>query len=274
MRAVVRDRYRDPVPATSIGPLLKTWRSKRAVSQLELAINAGVSPRHLSFVETGRAKPSPELVLALAAHLDVPLRDRNTLLLAAGYAPRFSNVPLDSDAMTAITASLRRLLDAHDPFPGVILDLCWNVVHANNAATRLLSMLPSDLVEPPPVNMFRASLHPDGLAAVTTNFDTWGDYLLRQLDRAAASNTPALTELQAEIASYPNVAELRAGRPKHDQMPNDLVLTCNMNLGGHAISLFTTLTTFGTPHDITLDELVIELFFPADHTTEQHLRTM
>jgi transcriptional regulator with XRE-family HTH domain len=262
------------VPTTTIGPLLKSWRAKRSRSQLDLAFDVGVSPRHLSFVETGRSRPSPELVLAIAARLDVPLRERNTMLLAAGYAPRFTSAPLDDRSMTVITSALHRLLAAHDPYPGIVLDRHWNVVEANTAAGRMLAAIPRQLREPD-VNLFRVSLHPKGLAAFTTNIDEWGSYLLRELDRLITVNTDAvLVELRNEIDEYPNVQRIRAEqrRSSLQSRTQNLVITCDLNLGGQELSLFTTLTAFGTPQDITLDELVIELFFPADQPTEQALR--
>lgn len=263
--------YRGRMATPPIGELLRTWRARRSRSQLDLAIEVGVSARHLSFVETGRSRPSAELVLALAEGLDVPLRERNTMLLAAGFAPRYPCVSLDDDSMRAVTASLRRLLDAHDPFPGLVLDRAWNVVLANRAAGALMAVVPPSLCEPT-VNVFRVSLHPEGLAAVTTNFDEWGAYLLRQLRRlVTATDSPELQALEDEVRAYPNVVALerRRGVPSDDV---DVVLPCELELGGHHLSLFTTLTTFGTPQDITLDELMIELFFPADDITDQFLR--
>jgi transcriptional regulator with XRE-family HTH domain len=262
------------VSTSTIGPLLKSWRARRSRSQLDLAIDVGVSPRHLSFVETGRSKPSPELVLAIAAHLDVPLRERNTMLLAAGYAPRFTSAPLDDQSMTVITSAVRRLLAAHDPYPGIVLDRHWNVVEANIAAGQLLGTIPQRLCEPP-VNLFRISLHPEGLAAFTTNIDEWGSYLLRELDRLiAVSFDPLLVELRHEIDEYPNVRHIRAVQRKASMQSRtqNLVITCDLNLGGMELSLFTTLTAFGTPQDVTIDELLIELFFPADEPTERALR--
>ena len=143
--------------------MVKDWRVRRRRSQLDLAYAVGVSPRHLSFVETGRSKPSPELLLALADGLDVPLRERNVFLVAAGYAPRYSETSLDSAAMTKARAALQRLLDTHNPYPGVVIDRQWNVVLANEAASLLTIALPEHLLGPP-LNVFRACLHPDGLA--------------------------------------------------------------------------------------------------------------
>lgn len=258
--------------AATIGDLLKTWRTRRSCSQMALALDASVSTRHLSFVETGRSKPSPELVLALAEHLDVPLRERNTMLLAAGYAPRFTSHPLDNEEMQVIRSSLQRILDAHDPFPGLVLDKQWNIVMANRAAGRLLELLPAEL-QGEPVNLFRASLHPDGLARYTTNFAHWGTYLLRQLDQLAVRfGDDDLQALRTEIENYPNMTALTCNTPTAGG--GDLVITCELDLFDQHLSLFTTLTSFGSPLDVTLDELLIELFFPADTPTEHVLQLM
>ena len=155
-----------------VGELLRDWRTRRRRSQMDLSLEAGVSTRHLSFVETGRSRPSPELVLALAHHLDVPLRERNVLLLAAGYAPRFSQMSLDNPAMDHVRASIQRMLDAHDPYPGLAIDRQWNVIIANNAALLMTGGLPASVLGPP-LNVYRLCLHPDGLARRTTNFADW-----------------------------------------------------------------------------------------------------
>lgn len=239
---------------------------------MALALDASVSTRHLSFVETGRSKPSRELVLALAEHLDVPLRERNTMLLAAGFAPGFTSRPLDDDSMLVIRSSLERILDAHDPFPGLVLDKQWNIVLANRSAGRLLELLPGELRKQP-VNLFRASLHPDGLAQYTTNFDHWGTYLLRQLDQLAVRfGDDDLQALRTEVGNYPNMTVLARQPPTN--ISGELVITCDLDLFGQHLSLFTTLTTFGSPLDVTLDELLIELFFPADTPTQNVLELM
>jgi transcriptional regulator with XRE-family HTH domain len=239
---------------------------------MDLAYEVGVSPRHLSFVETGRSRPSPELVLTLADHLDVPLRERNVLLLAAGYAPRFGETPLDAEAMTRARAALQRMLDTHDPYPGVVIDRLWNVVLANQAALQLLVGLPEHLLGPP-VNVFRVCLHPDGIAARTRNFGEWAAYLLGQLHRTAAvTGDVAVRDLADEVMQYPNVAALGdwRGAPA-DEI--ELLIPLRLTVEDGELSLFTTLTTFGTPQDITLDELAVELFFPADDATDARLRT-
>jgi transcriptional regulator with XRE-family HTH domain len=239
---------------------------------MDLAFDVGVSPRHLSFVETGRSRPSPELVVALADRLEVPLRERNTLLLAAGYAPRYTECSLEDPAMKRIRDSLQRMLDAHDPYPGVVIDRRWNVVLTNRAATLLAVGMPEELLGPP-MNVYRACLHPDGLARLTLNFAEWAGYLLHQLARSAMlTGDRELEQLYEEVRGYPNVAALETPplRASWDEPP--LLIPFRMAAGDEELSLFTTLTTFGTPRDVTLDELAVELFFPADDRTEAVLR--
>lgn len=251
---------------------MKEWRTRRRVSQLDLALDVSVSARHLSFVETGRSRPSPELVLAIADRLEVPLRERNTLLLAAGYAPRYSQRSLDDPAMGPVRASVQRMLDAHDPYPGVVIDRCWNIVLANEAAATLVADLPPALLGPP-INVYRVCLHPDGLASRTVNFEDWATYLLGQLRRSITlTGDEALVGLADEVRAYPDVAVL-ADRPRANEWDDPpLLVPFVVRLGGDEVSLFTTLTTFGTPLDVTLDELAIELFFPADDRSEAIVR--
>lgn len=260
------------------GALLRDWRQRRHRSQLDLALETGVSARHLSFVETGRARPSPELLLALADQLDMPLRERNSLLLAAGYAPRYRQTGLDDPSMATVRATLERMLGLHDPYPGVVIDQSWNVVLANGAAARLASLLPPELAGPP-LNVFRACLHPAGLAAATLNFADWAGYLLGQLNRLRVlTGDPAVSGLADEVARYPNVAALgdwhaAARWPESEAPPGSaLLVPWRLRLGGAELSFFTTLTTFGTPRDITLAELAVELFYPADDSTAEALR--
>jgi transcriptional regulator with XRE-family HTH domain len=239
---------------------------------MDLAYDVGVSPRHLSFVETGRSRPSPELLLTLAERLDVPLRDRNVLLLAAGYAPQYGETPLDADAMGRVRAALQRMLDTHDPYPGIVIDRFWNVVLTNQAAGLLLQGVPVELLGPP-VNVFRVCLHPDGLARRTVNFDEWSAYLLGQLHRSAVITAdPALQALADEVAQYPNVIALDDWRRRSPADEPALLIPVRLDLDGVELSLFTTLTTFGTPQDITLAELAVELFFPADESSDALLR--
>jgi transcriptional regulator with XRE-family HTH domain len=260
------------MPREAVGTLVREWRGRRHRSQLDLALEIGVSARHLSFVETGRAKPSPELVIALAEGLEVPLRERNTMLLAAGYAPRYGETSLAEPSMAMMHAAIQRLLDAHDPYPGLVIDRHWNVVLSNRAAGALVAGLPVELLGPP-LNVYRVCLHPEGLAAHTRNFPAWATYLLHQLRRSVVlTNDPTLSALQEEVAAYPNVAELIRNERGAAWEEPPLLVPVVVELGGAVLSLFTTLTTFGTPRDITLDELAVELFFPADPQTEELLR--
>lgn len=236
---------------------------------MDLALDVGVSPRHLSFVENGRSRPSPELLLSLAEHLELPLRERNVLLLAGGYAPRYAETALDAAAMQRVRASLQRLLDTHQPYPGVVIDRAWDIMLANAAATALLAGLPPALLGPP-TNVFRVCLHPEGLAARTRNLPEWSAYLLGQLHRATLlTGDPALTRLSEEVARYPN---LRRAAPRREGDEPTLLVPVRLAVGDADLAMFTTLTTFGTPQDITLAELAVELFFPADAASEALLR--
>jgi len=273
---VVVARTRRPYGAgmaiRTAGPLVRDWRVRRRRSQMDLAHDVGVSPRHLSFVETGRSRPSPELLLALAERLDVPLRERNVLLLAAGYAPNYGETPLDATAMDRVRGALQRMLDSHDPYPGVVIDRAWNVVISNRAAGLLLEGLPAEILGTT-VNVFRVCLHPDGLASRTRNFPEWSAYLLGQLHRTVTlTGDPALHGLVEEVSAYPNVAALDDWRRQSATDGPELLIPLRLDLDAHEVSLFTTLTTFGTPQDITLAELAVELFFPADTASDVWLR--
>jgi transcriptional regulator with XRE-family HTH domain len=239
---------------------------------MALALDVGVSPRHLSFVETGRSKPSPELLLALADGLEVPLRERNAFLLAAGYAPRYPRTAFGDAQLSQVRGSLWHLLESHDPYPGTVIDRLWNSVMSNQAAVRMVDGLPDELVGPP-TNVFRVCLHPDGLAPRTLNFPEWAGYLLGQLRRLVVLTAdPAVEDLANEVAQYPTVAALGSGRHSAPTDEPALLIPWRLELAGIEHSLFTTLTTFGTPQDITLDELSVELFYPADQATEAALR--
>lgn len=256
----------------TVGELMREWRTRRRRSQMDLSHEVGVSTRHLSFVETGRSRPSPELVLAVAEHLDVPLRERNRMLLAAGYAPRFGERALGDPELERALGSLRRMLDAHDPYPGVVIDRRWDVLLANAAASRLVEGLPEHVVGPR-LNVFRVCLHPDGLAAATLDFVDWARYLLRQIRRTIELTGDAeLAILEEEVLAYPTVAGLaRVGRTDEGDDP-PLLVPFRLATPAGELSFFTTLTTFGTPRDVTLEELCVELFFPSDDATEARLR--
>ena len=266
-------------PATAhdgaLGPLLRHWRSQRRRSQLDLALDVGISARHLSFIETGRSRPSAQVLMQLAAQLDLPLRERNRLLLAAGYAPRYAERDFDSDSMAPVRQALQRLLDAHHPYPGIVLDRRWNVVMSNGAAQGLTGLL-SPALAVPPLNIFRVSLHPEGMAAHTSNFAEWGSYMLDALHRSVlSSGDEVLRELEREVRGYPNVAALLAqADPAVESQVPALLVPCVLELPVGRLSMFTTLTTFGTARDVTLDELSVEMFYPSDAASEALLRSM
>ena len=267
-------RNAPPGNQNSVGEILREWRSRRRRSQMELALHVGVSTRHLSFIETGRSRPSPAMLEALSGALEVPLRERNRLLLAAGYAPRYMARTLDDARMHQVRSALDRLLRLHEPNPGFVLDRQWNVVLANGSALALAALLPDHLKQPT-INVFRASLHPQGLAALTENFPAWAGYLLNTLRRAIDSSGDAtMVAMEQEVLAYPNVAVL-ASTPSADALAETpLLVPCVLRLPQGRLSMFTTLTSFGTPRDITLDELSVELFYPADDNTEALLRVL
>ncbi len=252
--------------------MVRAWRLKRRLSQLALSLDAGISTRHLSFVETGRSRPSPELLLGLAEQLGVPLRERNAWLHAAGHASRYPESTLAAPDVAMVRSAVQRLLDLHDPYPGVALDRSWNVVLANQAASSMMSSVPAFLLSPVP-NMFRASLHPEGFAASTVNFDEWGRYLLSELRRLAESSTdPLIGALFDEVSAYPNVRALNARQPVTNDAARSPLVSCILEQGGMRLSLFSTLATIGAPRDVMLAELTVELFYPADEVTATVLR--
>jgi transcriptional regulator with XRE-family HTH domain len=245
----------------SFGVMLRGWRSSRRMSQLELATAAGVSPRHLSFIETGRARPSREMVVHLAEQLDVPLRERNLLLTAAGFAPLYRETPLGAPAMDAARSAIDRILASH-PYPAIAVDRHWNVVNANAAAFSFVEDLPAEVLSPT-LNVFRATLHPDGLHSRIVNFDEYAAHMLARLQQqVSASFDPELVELLEEMRGY--VGTL----PPNIHVPTaQVLLPMRLRMGEHVVSLMSTISVFGTPVDITLAELALELFFPADPET-------
>jgi transcriptional regulator with XRE-family HTH domain len=251
--------------------MLREWRDDRRRSQLDLALSVGVSTRHLSFVENGKSKPSPELVLAIAEHLDVPLRDRNTMLLAAGYAPRYQRTPLDDAAMASVRNALGELIEAHDPYPALVVDRQWNLVMANAGAMRLVTGAAEHLLEPP-INVYRVTLHPDGMAPRVDNLAEWAHHLLATLHRqVAVTRSAELRRLLDEVSTYPTVADLDGSWRAKATVPTVVVplrLRVEDGAGAEVVqSWFSTNTSIGTPVDITLDELHVELFHPADEAT-------
>ena len=237
-----------------------------------MSARAAISTRHLSFVETGRARPSREMVLHLAEELDVPLRERNSLLIAAGYAPLYRETPLDGDDMAAVRGSLEHLLAGHEPYPALVVDRWWNLLLANRPVELLLSDVRSDLLAPP-VNVLRVSLHPDGLACGITNFDEWSGHLLSRLHREVTTTAdPALASLYDELVAFPGVRRPEPHVP-HGDSASRLMVTLRLNTPLGDLAFFSTVAPFGTAIDITLAELTIETFFPADPATASALRS-
>ena len=252
----------------AIGELLRTWRRRRSLSQLELALEADVSSRHVSFLETGRARPSRDMVLRLAEHLDVPLRERNRLLLAAGYAPQYAERSLDEPEMAPIHEALDRFLRAHEPYPAVILDRHYNLLSANDAAGVLTDGVAPELLEPP-ANALRVTLHPLGMAPRILNLGEWSAHLLQRLRRQGAiTGDPELEALHDELSTYPGVS---LEPPPDGRAGHDIVLPLRLCDGGRELAFFSTVSTFGTPVEITLAELTIEAFYPANATTAARL---
>ena len=252
-----------------VGELLRQWREHRRLSQLELALEAEISARHLSFVETGRSLPSREMILRLADHLEVPLRERNHLLLAAGYAPVYAETELDSPRMLAVRQAVRQILSGHEPYPAVVIDGRWNLVEANESVALFTRDIPPELLAPP-ANVLRASLHPDGMATRIVNLGEWRAHLLGRLRRQVALTAdPELAQLYQELRAYP------CGQPEPEVEvpgPGDIVVPLRIRHDGEELAFFGTVATFGTPLDITVAELVIESFFPADARTAAFLR--
>jgi transcriptional regulator with XRE-family HTH domain len=246
-----------------VGPLLRDWRLRRRMSQMDLALEAGVSTRHVSFVETGRSRPSAEMVLTLAEQLEVPLRDRDALLLAAGYAPAHGARDLDAPEMQPVREAIDLVLKGHEPYPAAVVDRGWNLVAANSGITPLLEGVSAQLLEPP-VNVLRVSLHPFGMAPRIANLGEWREHLLHRLGRQVALTADdEVARLLAELETYP--APDDEDRPPH----NDIVVPLRLKNG---LSFFSTVATFGTAVDITVAELSIESFFPADAHTAEALR--
>lgn len=259
-----------PARAAGAGPLLRQWRQARRMSQLDLAVEAEVSTRHLSFVETGRSRPSRELLIHLAEHLDVPLRERNHLLLAAGYAPVYRESTLDDPDLAPVRAALDQILASHAPFPSIVVDQHWDLVTANAPALQVMTdgVAPHLLADGP--NALRVSLHPEGLAPRIANLAEFSAHLLSRLRRqAGATGDTRLVDLHDELRGYPGVD------PGH-HLPSDpasqLFVPLRLRVDGGEWAFFSTLSTFGTALDITVAELAIESFFPADEATAAGLR--
>jgi len=248
-----------------LGTLLRDWRRRRRLSQLDLALEAGVSARHLSFLETGRSKPSREMVLHLSDQLEVPLRDRNHLLLAAGFAPAFEERAIDAPEMAPVREALERVLAGHEPYPAVVVDRWWNLAAANRSIAMFTDTVPEHLMAPP-VNVLRVSLHPDGMASRILNYGEWRAHLVDRLARQVALTADdRLAALLDEVSAYPGeTAEVHGPG-------GEIAVPLRYDAGGRELAFFSTIATFGTAVDITLAELSIEAFFPADESTAAYL---
>lgn len=258
-------------PHTDFGTQLRAWRARRRLSQLDMALEADISQKHLSFLESGRAAPSRAMVLRLAEGLDVPLRERNALLMAAGYAPVYPARRLDDASLAAARAAIDLLLKGHEPFPALAVDRHWNMIAANVVAGGLLTALVAPSLREAPVNVVRASLHPDGLAPHIVNLAQWRAHLLYRLDRQiAASGDEGLRALRDEMAALPAA---RQGGVDIDPAAEVFVPLILETPQGR-LSLFSTITIFGTPVDVTLAEIAIESFFPADEATRRVLLSL
>ena len=251
----------------SVGDLLRDWRQRRRLSQLALANQAGISSRHLSFIETGRSQPSREMVLHLAEELAIPIRERNVLLVAAGYAPVFTQRSLDDPALAAARSAIELVLEAQKPYPAFAIDRHWVIVASNGALPEMFAGVLPELLEPP-INALRLSLHPQGLAPRVVNFHEWRAHLLAVTrQRVDLTGDQVLAALLREVSSYPVAASKTMTRvPDNDPafvMPFKIVTPAGL------LSFFSTTTVFGTPVDVTLSELALELFFPADAETAE-----
>jgi transcriptional regulator with XRE-family HTH domain len=260
-------------PSKPVGDLLREWRQRRRLSQLDLALEAEVSTRHLSFVESGRAQPSREMVLHLAERLEVPLRARNALLVAAGFAPVFRERALQDPSLAAARRAIDLVLKGHEPYPALAIDRHWSMMTANAAVKRLVAGVAPSLLEPP-VNVLRLSLHPKGMSPRIANLPEWRAHLLERLRRQLElSADPVLADLLKELQAYPGAGgSRRSGAPPSDL--GGVVVPLQVATGAGTLSLFSTTTVFGTPLDVTLSELALECFYPADTATAEALRSL
>lgn len=255
-----------------VGHLLREWRQRRRLSQLELAVEAEISSKHLSFLETGRATPSREMLLRLAERLAVPLREQNVLLIAAGYAPTFPQRPLDAPDLQAARQAIDLVLTGHEPYPALAIDRHWTLIAANRAIPPLLAGVDPDLLQPP-VNVFHLSLHPAGLAPRIVNYAAWRTHLLARLrQQIEVSADPLLIDLLQAVVAYPAPITAHRTPPPQAQAPVVIPLQLRTDVG--ELAFISTTTIFGTPVDITVADLAIESFFPANQATAQAMRRL
>jgi transcriptional regulator with XRE-family HTH domain len=270
-----QSRYGQPMrtenPVQHFGDILREWRQRRRMSQLDLALEAEISTRHLSFLETGRSQPSREMVQLLTEKLDMPLRERNIMLVSAGFAPVYSERSLDDPALQSARQAIDLVLKGHEPYPALAVDRHWSLVAGNEALFSLLEGVDPALLKPP-VNVLRLSIHPAGLARRIVNFTEWRGHLVSRLQRQVdVTGDATLAALIEELRAYPIPdAAKRGPAQKHDHA--GIVVPLQLLTEEGALTLFSTTTIFGTPVDVTLSELAIEAFFPADPETGRLLR--
>jgi transcriptional regulator with XRE-family HTH domain len=266
---------------SSFGDLLRRWRETRRISQLDLALEAEVSARHISFIETGRAVPSREMVMTLAGVLDVPLRERNLLLQAAGYAPIYRETSLDDPQMAQVRQALELILKQQQPFGAIVFNRRWDLIMANESYVVMSKMLlegdheiiPYTVIKSPKLNLMKLLFDPAGWRPHLVNWEPIAKSSLARLYREASrENDPQIVKLLDEILSFPDVPR-KWQKPDFD-VPQDLVVPIEMRMGDLTLKLFSTITTLGSPQDITLQELHIEAMHPADETTAELVRTM
>jgi transcriptional regulator with XRE-family HTH domain len=252
----------------TVGTLLREWRQRRRLTQMDLALEADISPRHLSFVETGRASPSREMLLHLSEELEIPLRERNSLLVAGGYAPMYKARALEDDALAGARQAIEVVLAAQKPFPAFALDRHWNIVATNHALPQLYEGVAPELLAQP-VNAMRIALHPRGVAPRIENLAEWRAHLLARLRKQVhVTGDPVLQGLLAEVLSYESPNEFNTPKNLEQSVLVPLKVRCSLG----TLSFLSTTTVFGTPVDVTLSELAIELFFPSDAATAAAVR--
>lgn len=276
-RAVVRDYDRMSLSAThptrTAGALLREWRQRRRLSQLACALEAEISQKHLSFIESGRTQPSRRMVLHLSERLGVPLRDRNSIMLAAGYAPVFPERSLDDPALAPARAAVELILKGHEPYPALAVDRRWTLVSANRPVTALMGMVTDVSLLDPPINVLKLSLAPGGLAPHIVNLAEWRAHVLERLrQQVSISGDHALAALRATLLRLPG-PEVANGHDLTNTL-GGVAVPLILRTPAGILSLISTITVFGTPVDVTLSELAMETFFPADAATAAALRAM
>jgi transcriptional regulator with XRE-family HTH domain len=265
----------EQMPTTSrpFGDHLREWRTRRRMSQLDFSLEAEISQKHLSFIESGRSTPSRDMVIHLAERLDIPLRERNTMLLAAGYAPMYLARSIDDPSLKPALEAIHLILKSHAPFPSIALDRHWNLIAHNEAAGMFLGDITDPELLKPPVNILRLSLHPGGLAPRVHGLAAWRQHVFERLrHQIALTADPVLMQLLTELLAYPCPKEKEQATPMLVD-PSEVFVKFTVDLSLGRLSFFSTITVFGTPIDVTLSEIALETFFPADEETRRLIQT-